>query len=369
MLLALAGHAFNAAAQTDTNLYSFGSSPNDGAAPEAGLVQASDGNFYGTTYFGGTSNKGTVFRFNPSGTYTTLYSFAATDGNFPKATLVQGSDGNFYGTTYHGGTSGNGTVFRISPSGTYTTLYSFVGPPNDGEWPEAGLVQGSDGNFYGTTYYGGTSTNCGPLGCGTVFRISPGGTYTNLYSFAGSPNDGANPKATLVQGADGNFYGTTFKGGTNCLSCGPGTVFRISPSGSETNLHSFFGSANFATNDGSLPEAGLVQGSDGNLYGTASVGGQRGWGTLFRINPSGTYTSLYSFLGYPNDGAYPDAGLVQGSDGNFYGTTGGGGTSDNGIVFWISPSGTYTTLYSFVASDDETTEPYGTLVQGRDGNF
>jgi uncharacterized repeat protein (TIGR03803 family) len=333
VLVVVAGRAFNAEAQTETNLYSFVGFPTDGNGPEAGLVQGSDGNFYGTTDIGGTNNDGTVFRISPSGTYTNLYSFVGppSDGYQPTAGLVQGSDGNFYGTTYEGGTSANcdgvgcGTVFRISPSGNYTQLYSFAGPP-DGAQPYAGLVQGSDGNFYGTTEHGG-SGSCS-LGCGTVFRISPSGTETNLHSFAGSPTDGAYPSAGLVQGSDGNFYGTTQVGGTNPCQCG--TVFRISSSGSYTTLYSFVG----YPNDGVDPR-GLVQGSDGNFYGTTQVGGTNDDGTVFRISPSGSYTSLYSFGSYPGDGGDP-AGLVQGSDGNFYGTTEHGGTNNDGTVFKLT---------------------------------
>jgi T5SS/PEP-CTERM-associated repeat protein/uncharacterized repeat protein (TIGR03803 family) len=383
VLLVLAGRALNANAQTESNLYSLGSSPTDGVHPEAGLVQGSDGNFYGTTFLGGTNNDGTVYRVSPSGTETTLYSFVGspTDGGLPWAGLVQGSDGNFYGTTVQGGTSTNcggsgcGTVFRISPSGTKTTLYSFVGYPGDGGSPYAGLVQGSDGNFYGTTSTGGRSTNCGG-GCGTVFRISPSGTETTLYSFVGYPGDGGSPYAGLVQGSDSNFYGTTFLGGT----ADGGTVFRVSPNGNYTNLHSFIG---YPT-DGGLPWAGLVQGSDGNFYGTTENGGpstnldaetgDTGYGTVFRISPSGTYTSLYFFGSTSTDGAYPRDGLVQGSDGNFYGTTEQGGTSTNcqygcGTMFRISPSGNYTSLYSFVGSPTDGAYPRDELVQGSDGNF
>jgi uncharacterized repeat protein (TIGR03803 family) len=368
VLVFLAGRAFRANAQTVTILYSFAGSPfdTDGIDPAAGLVQGADGNFYGTTVGGGTATNcggvgtgcGTVFRISPSGTETTLYSFGSVpnDGNVPQAGLVQGSDGNLYGTTSAGGTNDAGTVFRISASGTETTLYSFVGYPYDGYEPLAGLVQGSDGNLYGTTSAGGTSDQ------GTVFRISPSGSYAILYSFVGYPYDGAQPYAGLVQDGDGNFYGTTAFGGTND---GYGTVFRISPSGTETTLYSFGSSPN----DGNAPQAGLVQGSDGNFYGTTSAGGTNDAGTVFRISPSGTETTLYSFGSSPNDGNAPQAGLVQGSDGNLYGTTSAGGTSDQGTVFRISPSGTQTTLYSFASGDPDGEDPQAALVQGSDGNF
>jgi uncharacterized repeat protein (TIGR03803 family) len=190
-------------------------------------VQGSDGNLYGTTYSGGTNGNygyGTVFRISPSGSYTSLYSFGSypSDGTGPYAGLVQGSDGNLYGTTSGGGTHGEGTVFRISPSGSYASLYSFGSYPYDGYGPN-GLVQGSDGNLYGTTGVGGTTTNYCPRGCGTVFRINPSGTYTTLYWFGSSSINGLNPLAVLVQGSDGNFFGTTHGGGTT----GFGTVFKL----------------------------------------------------------------------------------------------------------------------------------------------
>jgi uncharacterized repeat protein (TIGR03803 family) len=320
IFLAFAGRAFNANAQTETNLYSFGSSSTDGNGPVAGLVQGSDGNFYGTTQDGGTYSYGTVFRISPGASYTNLYSFGGSppDGKGPVAGLVQGSDGNFYGTTYFGGLTGVGAVFRISLSGTYTNLYSFGYSP-DGFNPFAGLVQGSDGNFYGTTYFGG------PHGVGTVYRISLTGAYTNLYSFGSSPLDGDFPVAGLVQGNDGNFYGTTQDGGTY----GDGTVFRISLTGAYTNLYSFGSSPT----DGNGPVAGLVQGSDDNFYGTTQDGGTYSNGTVYRISLTGAYTNLYSFGSSPAEGNGPVAGLVQGSGGNFYGTTDKGGTNDEGAVF------------------------------------
>ena len=247
-----------------------------------------------------------MFKISTNGALTSLYSFTGgNDGANPQAGLVQGSDGYFYGTTVRRRHERRyGTVFKISTNGALTSLYSFTGG-NDGANPDAGLVQGSDGNFYGTTYGGGTN------GYGTVFKISTNGALTSLYSFTGG-NDGANPNAGLVQGSDGNFYGTTYSGGTNSY----GTVFKISTNGALTSLYSFTGG-----NDGANPDAGLVQGSDGNFYGTtAARRHETADGTVFKISTNGALTSLYSFTG-GNDGANPQAGLVQGSDGNFYGTT------------------------------------------------
>ena len=288
----------------------------DGATPLAGLVQGSDGNFYGTTYAGGDSNHGTIFKITPTGTLTTLHSFIGTDGASPDANLVQGGDGNFYGTTGNGGiTSSNGTVFKITPSGTLTTLYFFSG--TDGSGPN-GLVLDSDGNYYSTAFGGGSSND------GTVFKITPTGTLTTLYSFSGA--DGLNPRAGLALGSDGNFYGTTRSGGTG----NDGTVFKITPSGTLTMLHSFSGI------DGLDPwSSALVQGSDGNFYGTTVNGGALNNGTVFQITPTGMLTTLYSFTGGV-DGSGPDGSLVQGSDGNVYGTTAGGGGCGPGAVFKIS---------------------------------
>jgi uncharacterized repeat protein (TIGR03803 family) len=339
-----------------TNLHSF-TGGSDGANSGAGLVQGSDGNFYGTTGSGsGASAYGTLFRIGTNGALMTLWSFTnGVDGASPGAGLVQGSDGSFYGTTYGSGSgaSAYGTVFRISPSGSLTTLWSFTNGL-DGANSYATLIQGSDGNFYGTT----TGSGSGPSGNGTVFRITPNGSLTNLHSFTGG-SDGANPYAMLVQGTDGNFYGTTYSGGTNDCQCG--TVFRISPSGSLTTLWSFTNGL-----DGANSYGRLAQGGDGNFYGTTSGGGPTGYGTVFRISPTGNLTNLWAFTGC-FDGASPYAGLVQGSDGNFYGTTSGGGPSGYGTAFRISPDGGLTALHSFGGSDGAN--PYAALVQGSDGSF
>ena len=253
-----------------------------------------------------------------------LGSFSGADGSTPEAALVEGSDSNFYGTTFSGGTSNTGTVFQITAAGTLTTLHHFNGA--DGAHPSARLVEGSDSNFYGTTFSGGTSDE------GTVFQISSAGTLTTLYDFGGRTN-GANPHAGLVQGSDGFFYGTTSKGRHN-----GGTVFKISSSGTLTPLFEFSGS------EGSPPISGLVEGSDGYFYGMATGGGDR-FGTVFRISSVGVLSRLYSFAG-GIDGGFPYAGLILGGDGSFYGTTAFGGQNLHGVVFKIKgfPSGTYSGL-------------------------
>jgi uncharacterized repeat protein (TIGR03803 family) len=391
ILLLLATIAVTLPAQTTTvappaptfkTLHSFDGT--DGNSPVA-LVQATNGNFYGTTTYAGANNEGTVFKITPSGTLTTLYSFCVqtncTDGSNPNAALVQGSNGNFYGTTYRGGANSVGTVFKITPSGTLTTLHSFNDNGSDGYFPYAALVQGSNGNFYGTTYNGGANYSC-QNGCGTVFKITPSGTLTILHSFDGT--DGSNPfLGGLVEGTDGNFYGTTSKGGgySYCnghnYSCG--TVFKITPSGTLTTLHSFRGT------DGDSP-MGLVQATDGNFYGTTSEGGANNLcllacGTVFQITPGGMLTTLYNFCSQSvcADGATPYAALVEGTDGNFYGTTLSGGANIRcgdpvggcGTVFKITPSDTLTTLYSFCAQTNcaDGSIPQAELVQDTNGKF
>ena len=341
--------------QTLTTLHSFNGS--DALLPEATLVQGSDGNFYGTTPLGGAHAKGTVFKIDSTGSLTTLHSFSGSpgDGAVPVGGLVQGSDGNFYGTTTSGGAFFQGTVFRMTSSGAVTVLHSFNSFSGEGAVPVAGLVQGSDGNFYGTTVVGGEHFQ------GTVFQIDATGNLTTLHSFSGSPNDGGNPVAGLVQGSDGNFYGTTPTGGEHFQ----GIVCRISQGGGFTVLHSFSG----YPAEGGVPFAALVQGDDGDFYGTTAVGGLHFKGTVFKIDAAGTLTTLHSFSGSPIEGANPVAGLVLGSDGNFYGTTVLGGANFRGTLFSIEATGSFTTLHSFSGSPNEGALPFAGLVQGSDGNF
>ncbi len=336
------------------------------------LVQGTDGNLYGTT-------SGNVFKMTPKGLLTTLYSFCdqsdCSDGNDPGVGLVLGVDGNFYGTTNYGGTSsscvdGCGTVFKITSNGTYTVLHSF--DSSDGAHPGA-LVLSSDGNLYGTTSSGGSNNSCSfenfP-GCGTLFKITTAGTLTTLHNFSGP--DGFAPYAPLIQAIDGNFYGTTFAGGAyNSCKTGPtpscGTVFKITPEGTLTTLHSFDG------NDGANPTAALLQESNGNFYGTTWDFGEPigldcaytnpTCGTYFKITPTGKLTTLHYFAG-GYDAGNPTSALIRATDGNFYGTSvyGGGG---NGDIYEISAGNVVTSVVGYGLV--EGINPIGGLVQATNG--
>jgi uncharacterized repeat protein (TIGR03803 family) len=304
----------------------------------------------------------------PAQTLTVLKSFNGTDGHGSAGPLVQGLDGNLYGTSAGGGTNNDGTIFRVSTGGALKTLYTFCPQAGclDGTNPEGGLVLGTDGNFYGTTHQGG-------LGGGTVFKITPKGVFTLLYQFCSLSNcaDGELPNGQLVQGLDGRFYGTTEGGGAD----GNGTVFSISLAGDFTTTHSFCGY--FGCGDGAYPYSGLALGNDGNFYATNHSSGANGWGTFFRITPGGTVTTLYNFCVFTNctDGGYPGSGLLQGSDGEFYGTTMEGGTAFSqcatgcGTIFKVTTGGTLTTLHRFDVKDGYLTLDLASLVQGTDGNF
>ncbi len=329
-------------------IYSFNGA-GDGAFPEAPLIQASDGNLYGTTSAGGIGNNGVVFRISTNGVFTTVCQLTGGDANANSYSgLVQGSDGNFYGTSFFGGASTNGTVFRITPDGTTTTLYSFTGGA-DGAAPYASLTTAADGNFYGTTSSGGASNN------GSVFRIANDGTITPLYSFTGGA-DGSRPYAGLAQANDGNLYGTAYAGGTGR----DGTVFRITTNGVLTTLYSFNGT------NGAAPKAALLQAADGNLYGTTLIGGSNDFGTIFQITTNGGFTQLHSFAG-AGDGQYPSAALIQACDGNLYGTTPYGGAGGNGAIYRITTNGAFSQFYAF--GGQTAGHPQGPLAQAGDSNF
>jgi len=345
-------------AQTFTVLYSFKGVP-DAANPMAGLVMDGSGNLYGTTSAGGASNNGTVFKLNITGE-AVLYSFCArsncADGASPVAGLHRDKAGILYGTTSGGGTSGQGLVFKLNAHDKETVLHTFAGNLKDGAFPVAGVISDTASNLYGSTSSGGI------YGDGIVFKLTKTGKETVLYDFTGGV-DGGNPQyGSLLRDAAGNLYGTTSTGGS--FSCGGsdgcGTVFKFGK-GNETVF------LNFNGGDGATPYAGLIQDTVGNLYGTTLLGGASGAGVAFKLDPSGKETMLHTFTG-GSDGALPYAGLVRDTTGNLYGTTYAGGASGWGVVFKLDPSGTETVLYSFTGGADGGS-PYGDLIIDATGNL
>jgi len=349
------------------------------------LVQGLDGNLYGTTEYGGANlacntkgvGCGTIFKMTPGGTLTTLYSFCSTtnctDGSYPAAGMILATDGNLYGTTSGGGKIGYGEVFKVTPAGVVSTVYSFcsVSGCTDGRDPNSPLVQGTDGNLYGLTVLGGTGGCGGCHGGGVAFKLTLGGKLTVLHDFCtGTCLDYGDPSNPLVQGSDGNFYSViTGRSGYN-----DGNVFKMTPSGTVTILYNFCTLKSCA--DGAFPYGNLVQGNDGNFYGTSSGGGAFGDGTVYKITAAGKLTTLLSF-DYTTAplGSLPEAGLILASNGVFYGTTFQGGLATTcvfgcGTVFQITTAGKLTTLHEFdgAGTSSDGSEPYG-LVQHTDGTF
>lgn len=317
-----------ATAQLYTDIYTFDYI--HGCTPEYPnlLAQGRDGNLYSTTYSGGNDGHGVVFEITPQGAETVLYNFDISQSYQPPSGLTLGTDGNFRGTTFFDDPNGDpGTIFEITPDGNLTTLYNFSGG-SDGQFPYGPPVQGP-GGFYGTT------------GTGTTYRITQSGNFISLSSIPSS-------YAPLLLGSDGNFYGTTISGGSYAM----GTVFKMTRSGVVTIVHSFDG------NRGEQPIAPVIQADDGNLYGTTYAGGLYGTdasgGVVFRLTPQGVLTVLHNFPdpSYPNDGNSPWAGIVAATDGNLYGVTYQGGTTNHGVMFRITPSGAYSIIRNFDGLND-----------------
>jgi uncharacterized repeat protein (TIGR03803 family) len=357
--------SMNVPAATFTTLVNFDST--NGAGSSAGMILAKDGNLYGTTQLGGANNDGTVFKITPAGQLTILHSFCSlavcADGANPVGGVIQATDGNFYGTTEIN------TIFKMTSTGALTTIATLNAA--EGQSLEAGLIQGKDGNLYGVAAGGGANSNCSTtlseqhpdaeghlpprrfVTCGTVFKVTLSGTVTTVANMTMA--SGFRPSAPLVQASDGNFYSTAPEGGSSDL----GTVFKVTPGGTLTTLHNFVGT------DGEKSESALIHATDGNLYGATSFGGSIGGGTIFKITLGGTLTTLAS-LSY-NAGFGPLAALVQGSDGNFYGTTAQNGPSNDGVIFKITPTGALTALHNFEGSDGEY--PAASLVEGTNGSL
>ncbi len=342
----------------------------EGQFPHGQLVQGRDGNLYGTT--SPSAVVGKAFRITPTGAYTVLHSFNPVVASLKPApsVLMLGLDGNFYGTTTNGNAAG-GTLFKMTPVGAVTVLHQFGTVLNDGYSIDNGIlrptppVQTADGTLYGTTTSGGQN------GVGTVYKLTAAGNYSIIHHFVNAVSDGSRPSASLIIGNDGNLYGTTTFGGQP--SATTGTVYRITPSGVTKILHSF----NTISDGGYQPQAPLIKGMDGNLYGTtfgrADLNTQ---GNIFKITPAGVYTSLHEldFFHDVDRGAYPNAGLVQASDGFLYGVTSRGGVApglfanDAGVVFNITRQGLFDVTHIFDKTIDGS-RPLYSLVQHTNGKL
>jgi uncharacterized repeat protein (TIGR03803 family) len=360
-------------AQTFTVLHTF-TGKGDGEFPIAGLLRGNAGSFYGTTDFGGSFDRGTVFEIAAHGKETILHSFWGGDGTGPGA-LIRDRTGSFYGITAEGGTPeggacihGCGAVFKLDKAGKESVLYAFTGGA-DGSDPEGALVRDEEGNLYGTTALGGKQhCDYSGDGCGIVFKVDKNGKETVLHTFAGPP-DGEQPNAGLVRDKAGNLYGTTVYGGAStACGYGCGTVFKVDPKGNETVLYSFAGGA-----DGSGPGAPLFLDGGGNIYGTAGGGGSPcNCGVVFKLDTTGSETVLYAFKGSP-DGAHPQGGLLRGKSGSLYGVTYDGGSANCsgygcGTVFKLDASGNETVLYNFTGGNDGE-YPNGSLITDSSGNL
>ncbi|QMU27671.1 choice-of-anchor tandem repeat GloVer-containing protein [Adhaeribacter radiodurans] len=316
-----------------------------GVTPRGGLVQGRDGFFYGMTEWGGEYNHGTIFRLCSDGSFKILRSLDdVNDGGYPRGDLMLGKDGNFYGLTSHGGVNGSGTYFRITPKGDFKVLYSFQND-DTGYSPWGTLLDGNDGYYYGMTNAGGSFL------AGVIFRVTPSGEYTVMHSFD-NYEDGSSPRGNLIKGKDGNFYGLTNVGG----DYNTGTFFKMAPDGTVTKLHSFY-----QYDDGDLPAGSLVQGKDGNFYGMAARGGKNGHGTIFKFTPAGKITVLKFMTDEISDGANPQGSLIMDKVGNFYGLTWGGGHNFSGVIFKITPDGKYTILHH-LDGPTEGRSPFGSLI-------
>jgi uncharacterized repeat protein (TIGR03803 family) len=322
----------------------------DGANPHAGVISDGTGNLYGTTYSGGPASAGVVYQVDATGHETILYRFTGgADGANPNAGAIRDSTGNLYGTTIYGGI-GYGVVYKLDTAGNETVLHTFTGGP-DGAYPYAGVIRDSGGSLYGTASGGG------PTNSGVVYKVGAAGDETVLYSFTGGP-DGSGPQAGVIRDMAGNLYGTTVYGGAS----NAGVVYELHANGLETVLHSFT-----AGPDGANPYAGLIGDSAGNLYGTTYFGGPSNAGVVYKVNVANKHeTVLYIFAGA--NGANPESGVIGDSAGNLYGTTANGGLASAGVVYKLDPIGQETLLYSFKGGTDGA-NPLAGLILDSAGNL
>jgi uncharacterized repeat protein (TIGR03803 family) len=332
-MLALAALAGAAAAKNAhfQSLYTFTGGA-DGGWPAGNLIADKSGNLYGTTSVGGPNGAGTVFKLAPDGTETVIYHFTgATDGDLPMSSLLMDKQGNFYGVTEIGGANGLGNVFKVTPDGVETTLYSFGASEADGANPICQLIWGPHQTLLGTTVNGGVNHD------GTVFQVTLDGKATILHAFTG--DDGRFPHGGVVMDKAGNIYGDTFNAGAGSS----GTLFKIDAKGKFSVLYTLSNATGY------FPYSALKLDTAGNLYGTATAGGSHDYGTVFELTTGGALKVLYSFTNGV-DGSVPNASLFFDKQGDLLSTTSAGGTGDNGTVFSLAPSGKLTTLYSFTGA-------------------
>jgi uncharacterized repeat protein (TIGR03803 family) len=391
VILSLAGVAHTVRAQDPAaEKVVFNFRPLIGYFP-SGVIRDAAGNLYVATSLGGSNGNcvdgcGNILKLNhPDGRATVLYTFTSVGGEYPgPSVLTRNASGNLYGTTDQGGQYESGSVFELTSAGVEKTLHTFDPETGDGQYPYSGLTMDSTGNLYGATLYGG-GTDCGGGGCGIIYKVTPSGSETILYSFTGGA-DGREPRASPILDAAGNLYGTAIQGGNlNCslgFGEGCGTVWKLDTSGNLTALYTFAGGT-----DGAFPSAGLVMDSSGNLYGDTEIGGNfscsqpdgAGCGVIFKIDSSGNFTVLYTFAGEPNDGQGSNATLLRDANGNLYGTTVYGGDQSCsmfgsvgcGVVFKLDASGNETILHAFTGgtTDGEFPQSGTPLVSDGKGNL
>lgn len=345
-------------AQTVNTIYTFASNNNTGPImPFGTMAQGRDGAFYGISQSGNGCCQGWFYKITAGGTLTPLHALTTSEGTNCNG-LTLDTDGNFYGTCYAGGSASFGTLFKVTPTGTLTVLHNFTGV-NDGCSPISSPIQGTDGNIYGTSYF------CGGTDLGSVYKYTPAGVYSILYNFKGAPTDLQGPHG-LLQGSDGNFWGMGDQGGAQNSACpGCGGVFKITPAGKETIVYTFKGGA-----DGQDPYTSLMQGSDGNYYGTTIGAGGSFLGTVFKLTPKGVETVLHNYSDQ-SQGAFPRLPLTQGPDGTLFGmaTDCAGGGCSQAALFDITANNVYSTLYLYPLGPSNSLQPSSPLLLSTNGTL